>query len=128
MLKRNSTLALTGLVLHLLLCLPPPVAAQSSGEPQLVEKIKADVTSIGVGAQVSVKLRDKKKLTGYISKIGEKDFVVAEAKEGAEQTVAYADVTQLKQKNEKRVSKGVKILIGFGVLWAFAMIVTGGGG
>src|SRR5689334_10887704 len=79
---------------------PVRVPAQTGKEAPLAEKIKADVTAIGVGARVSIQLHDKGKLIGYISQIDEKAFVVTKAKEGAKQTVAFADATEVKVKNE----------------------------
>lgn len=101
--------------------------AQSSKDTQLVEKVKADVAAIGVGVRVSIKLRDKGKLIGYISQIGEQDFVVTKAKEGTKQTIAYTDATAVKVKNEKRISTAGKILIVLGVLSILGFIGNGGG-
>lgn len=126
MLKKIPSLALTGLVLHLMLWLPSPVFAQSNSDPQLIERVKADVAAIGIGTRVSIKLRDKQKLTGSISQIGENDFVLRDAKDETKQTIAYADVIQIKQKNEKGLSKTGKILLILGGLWVFSLIVNGG--
>ena len=127
MLKKISSLTLPLLVLHLTLWLPLPVVAQSNNDPQLTERVKDKVAVIGVGARVSIKLREKKKLTGHISQIGENDFVVKKAEEGTKQTIAYTDVIQIKQKNEKRISTTGKILMILGALWVVGMISNGGG-
>jgi hypothetical protein len=95
-----------------LLLIQPPALAQSRGEgAPTAEKIKADVAAIGTGARVSVKLREGRSLTGYVSQVGEQDFVLTKAKEGTKQTVAYADVTRVKVKNEKRISTAGRVLI-----------------
>lgn len=107
---------------------PLPARAQTDHVAQAADKIKADVTRIGTGARVSIKLRGGGRLTGYVSEINEHDFVVTLAKEGAKRTIAYADASEIKVKNEKRVSTAGKVLIVLGVLWAVGMIATGGGG
>ena len=125
--KKYLSIALAATVACLLI-LPAPAHAQVTQDAQATEKIKADVARIGTGARVSVKLRGKERLTGYVSQINEQDFVITKAKEGTKQTVAYADATEVKVKNEKRISTAGKILIGIGALWVVGMIATGGGG
>lgn len=122
MLKKNLSLALAVAVLSPLLQ-TSIVFAQTDN----AEQIKANVAAIGVGARVSIKLRDKKKLTGYVGKIGEADVVITIAKEGTQQAIAYTDITEVKVKNEKRISTAGKFLIVFGVLALIGGIANGGG-
>jgi hypothetical protein len=70
----------------------------------------------------------KGKLIGYISQISENDFIITKAKEGAKQTIAYADATEVKVKNEKRISTAGKILIVLGVLSIVSLLGNGFGG
>ena len=126
--KKYLSLALAATLSWLLVHSPAPALAQAAGDAQAAEKIKADVTKIGAGARVSVKLRGKERLTGYVSEVGDQDFVITLAKEGTKQRVAYADATEVKIKNEKRISTAGKVLIGLGALWVIGMIATGGGG
>jgi len=121
-LKKNLSLALAVAVLSPLLQ-TSIVFAQTDNAVQ----IKANVAAIGVGARVSIKLRDKKKLTGYVSQIGEADVVITIAKEGTQQGIAYTDITEVKIKNEKRISTAGKFLIVFGVLALIGGIANGGG-
>ena len=123
--KKNLALAVT---VSCLLISTAPGRAQSSQQASAVAQIKADVAQIGTGARVSVKLRDRKRLTGYVSEINEQDFVITKAKEGTRQALAYADVVEVKVKNEKRVSTAGKVLIFLGALWVVGVIATGGGG
>jgi len=120
MLKKLS-LVLTMAVLSL-----PLQASNVFAQTDNAEKIKANVAAIGVGARVSIKLRDKKKLTGYVSQIGEADIVITIAKEGTQQTITYTDITEVKVKNEKRISTAGKFLIVFGVLALIGGISNGG--
>lgn len=108
------------------LLIPPPSHAQSqeTGAPP-AGKIRAEVAAIGPGARVSVKLRDGKSLTGYVSQVGEQDFVLTKAKEGTKQTIAYSEVTRVKVKNEQRISTAGKILIVIGVLSVMGAIGAG---
>ncbi|MGH9847601.1 MAG: hypothetical protein ACREEM_53605, partial [Blastocatellia bacterium] len=70
-----------------------PVAAKSKAEKeaQWTAKVKAGVTRLGVGseARVKVKLRDGRKLAGYVKEAGDESFVVADAKTGETATIPY---------------------------------------
>ncbi len=115
-------------LLALLLTHQPARAQSRDRNARPPEKIRADVALIGPGERVQVKLRGGESLTGYVSLVGEQEFVLTKAKEGTKRTIAYADVSRVKVKNEKRVSTAGKILIVMGVMWAVGMVATGGGG
>jgi hypothetical protein len=122
--KRFSPFLLALLLSTLMLQVPARVYAQTN---QDAEKIKADVTALGAGARVSVKLRDKKKLVGYIDYVGKDDFNMSDAGKNTSQKIAYADVVQI-EKKEKGVSRGLKIgLAVIGVLMVMGLIANGGG-
>ena len=111
------------------LSIQPTALAQSQEKgARSAEQIKTDVAAIGAGARVQVKLRSGSSLTGYVSQMGENDFVLTKAREGTKQTVAYADVERVKVKNEKKVSTAGKVLIIMGVMYVIGMVATGGGG
>jgi hypothetical protein len=126
MLKKYLAIAVA--LLSLLLIQPPARAQSQDKNARPPEKIKADIALIGPGERVKVKLRSGESLTGYVGLVGEQEFVLTKAKEGTKQTIAYADVARVQVRNEKRVSTAGKILIVMGVMWAVAMIATGGGG
>ncbi len=107
------------------LCCAPSVSAKSKTEKeaQRVERVKAGIARLGIGseARVAVKLRDGRKIAGYVKEAGEDSFVIADLKTSASATVAYPDVTQVKGHH---LSKGAKIAIialsiGVGVLAFF---------
>lgn len=77
--KKYLSLVLAAAVSCLLL--QPPASARAQ-DAAAAEQIKADGAKIGAGARLSVKLRGKGSLTGYVSEIGEQGFVVTKAKEG----------------------------------------------
>lgn len=109
--------------LILTLTIPVAATAKSSAEKQnrFTEKVKAGIAKLGVGpdAQVQVKLRNKTKLSGFISEANETSFVVTD-KNGANTVVAYPDVTQVKRNN---LSKGAKILIIGGIVTGVLAII-----
>lgn len=98
MIKRTVATALAGLLLLFAVGFPP-VHAQTAKDTLSLGKWRAKVRELGVGekARVEVKLRDNTKVKGYISSAGEDSFSVADSKSGASQTVAYADVIDLKK-------------------------------
>jgi hypothetical protein len=111
--KLLSVMLLTVLV-YAFVC--PPVLASTDAEKRirLAEKTKAGILKLGVGrdARVSVKLRDKTKFAGYVSKTEEDLFVVTDLKTGESNPVTYADVAQVKGNN---LSTGAKVAIGIGI-------------
>ena len=80
----------------------------------------------GPDARIEVRLRDKSKLKGYVSKVGEDSFVIADPKTGTETAVPYPAVTKATGKN---LSTGaiiaISILAGVGIvlliLWAIVV-------
>ena len=102
----------------------PSVAAKTKEEKvaELASKVKREIAKLGTGrdAQVSVKLRDKTRLSGYVSKISEEAFFVTEAKTGTETEVPYPTVTQVKGNN---LNKGAIVAISAGAaIGIFLMI------
>jgi hypothetical protein len=115
MFRKNLSLFLAGSLL-LSLFATPSIWAKTKGEKEteLAAEVKAGVAKLGIGkdAVISVKLRNKTKLKGYISQVEEEAFVIADAKTGVETRVAYGDITQAKGKN---LSTGAIIAISAGV-------------
>lgn len=98
MFKRTFAIMLTAIFTLTALSLQP-ARAQTSANDQLAMKARTKVQTIGVGrtARVEVKLRDNTKLKGYVSAAAANSFTVTDTKTGATQTVAYADVAQIKK-------------------------------
>ena len=63
------------------------------------DKVKAFVAKRGTGpkAKVTVKLKDKTKLKGYISQAGNDSFTLADSKTGQLRTLNYQDVAEVKK-------------------------------
>ena len=89
-------------------------------ETRYAQKVKAAISEIGVGqmTRVSLRLRDKTKLAGYISEIGDTGFIVADLKCAETTTVAYPDVVQVKGNN---LSTGAKIAIAAAIIAGIAI-------
>jgi hypothetical protein len=102
------------------------VTAQSQDQQiQNIEKIKEGVRKLGTGeeARVELKLKDGRRLKGYIREAGEDTFVVVDAKNGTATTVTYGDVKQIKGKNRLTAAKvGITIVKGVAVVAAVAGI------
>lgn len=84
-------------------------------EARRIEKVKAGIAKLGVGedARIAVKLKDKTKLSGYLSQVNGDSFVVNDLKTGAPTTVAYTRVTKVQGHN---LSTGAKIAISVGIV------------
>jgi hypothetical protein len=91
-------------------------------ESRRAEKVKAGIAKLGVGedARIAVMLKDKTKLSGYLSQVNDDSFVVNDLKTGASTTVAYTEVTQVQGHN---LSTGVKIAIGVGLVVVLLVVL-----
>jgi hypothetical protein len=123
MLKKLIALLITsGLTLTLLY--PPPALANSNNEKgaALTAKVKSGINQLGIGreARVKLKLRDKTKLSGFISEANAEYFVVTNPKTGAETQVAYPDVTQVQGNN---LSTRTKVIIGVSIVAAIIIVL-----
>ena len=98
MFRRTLAMMLSALVMFTALGFQA-ISARAAGDGQTIEQVRAQVGRVGVGekARVEVRLRDNTKLKGYVSAAGADSFTVADAKTGAQQTVAYRDVAQVKR-------------------------------
>lgn len=85
-------------------------------------KVKEAVARLGTGeaAQVKVKLKDNRKVEGYVGEIKQDSFTVVNSKTGETTEVTYAAVKKAKGNN---FSTGAKIAIGVGIALAILAIV-----
>ena len=126
--RKLVSLVLVGLLLNIVGAIPAYASSKEETRARFAEKVKEGIGRLGTGpeARVEVKLRDGKKLKGYISEAGENSFVIVEAKSGAASTVPYSQVKQVKGNN---LSSGAKIAIVVGAFAAviiFVLIAVGG--
>lgn len=117
---------LTWLLLVALFCAAQPASALSAtkaeSEAAFAARVREGIRKLGTGqdAQVKVKLRDKRKVAGYVSQAGEDSFNVTSAKTGETTTVAYTQVAQVKGNN---LSIGQKIAIGAIIAAAVVLVI-----
>lgn len=115
MFKRNLTLMLIGALIFSLSAAPMTLAkSKEEKAAEFAAKVKANIAKLSSGpdARIEVKLRDKTKLKGYVSRTGEDSFVVVDAKTGTTTEVPYPNVASVTGKN---LSTGAKIAIGIGI-------------
>ena len=89
---------------------------------RLEQKVKAAVVELGVGqaTRVSIKLKDKTTLAGYISEIADNSFAVTDLNSAVTTTVAYPDVVQVKGNN---LSTGAKVAIAVGIIAGIIIVL-----
>jgi hypothetical protein len=121
MTKKISSLILVSLFIATILA-PQTTTATSepTRETRLAQKVKAAVLELGVGqsTRVNVQLRNKTKLTGYISEIGDSSFVITDLKSAQPTEVSYPSVVQVKGNN---LSTGAKVAIAVGIIVGVAI-------
>jgi hypothetical protein len=112
--KKLLTMLVACLMLTAMNVQPVAAATKAEKEARFAGKVKSGIERLGVGrdTRVEVKLRNKTRLKGYISEASENGFAVTDLKTGASNSIAYADVSQVKGNN---MSSGAKIAIGIGI-------------
>jgi hypothetical protein len=115
MLKKVLSLVIAGFLLYVSGVTPAYAGSKEENATRFAEKVKAGISKLGTGpeARVEVKLRDKRKLKGYLSEAREDSFDVVDEKTRATSTVTYSQVQQVKGNN---LSTAAKIAIGVGVI------------
>ena len=132
MFKKNLSLIIVVSLLLSLFATPAALAkTKEEKESALAAKVKDGVAKLGAGvdAKISVKLRNKTKLRGYVSRIEEENFFVTDAKTGAETRVAYGDVTQAKGNNLSTgaiIGIAAAVAVGVTLLVIYIIIKTNG--
>jgi hypothetical protein len=117
MLKRLFSITLAVLLFHAgnsLLIHDVALAYQGDAAAQ---KVKAAVAKRGTGpkAKVTVKLKDKTKLKGYINNASGDSFTLSEAKTGQVRTFAYTDVAEVKKQGGMSLAAKIGIGVGAGI-------------
>jgi hypothetical protein len=117
MLKRLFSISLAVLLFHAgnsLLIHDVALAYQGDAA---AEKVKAAVAKRGTGpkAKVTVKLKDKTKLKGYISNASGDSFTLSEKKTGQAKTFAYTDVAEVKKQGGMSLAAKIGIGVGAGI-------------
>lgn len=113
---------LIGLLLNLALY-STAKANNTEKEARIALQVKNEISKLGTGeaAKIKVKLRDKTKLSGYVSEIGEDSFTVIDKQTGNATQISY---TQVKKASGKNHLNGRKILIGIGIAMFVLMCIA----
>ena len=108
--------------------LRPAVEQPLASNSQLAEKARTEIQKRGVGekSRVTIRLRDRTQVKGYISQIEATSFQVTDKKTGRVSTITYDTVDRVRGGG---LSRGSKIAIGVGVgvavaVIAFALVVA----
>lgn len=93
----------------------PALAAQANADAQAIEKVRLKVAKIGTGdkARATVRMKDGRKIKGFISQAGATDFTVRDRKTGDPTLILYSDV--LKVEDNRGHSTLRNVLIGTGI-------------
>ena len=125
MIKKVLTTALSCLLIQAAISVQPASAtSREAKQIQFAERVKTEIAKLGVGrdARVSVRLRDKARVAGYISEINENSFVVTNLETGAKTTVAYPAVARVQGQHIEtglRIAlQAIGVVLGVILLWA----------
>ena len=129
MVKKILSFALSVLVLNAFGFNAVKAATEQEAQTQRIEKVKEAVRKLGIGpkSKVEVKLVDDRKFKGFIKDIADDHFVVLERRSGADITVAYARVKEIKGQNgitaaKVAIAAGKAVLVVAGVAAVFTIL------
>lgn len=111
-------------VMLLLVTVPHPTIAKQANQAPTVEAIKSKVARIGVGAKAkaTIRMKNGKKVKGYIAQVQEDDFVVRDRKTDAPTTIRYSDVLKVEENRGHSTARNVAIGVAAGVGAVLAVI------
>lgn len=111
--QKFRSLFVLSLMLSLAFYTPLKASSNSEKEAKDAAKVKSALTKLGTGpdARVEIKLRDKTKLKGYISELGDDHFIVVQDKTGTATQIAYPQVQKVKGKNRLTGETVVAIIV-----------------
>jgi preprotein translocase subunit SecF len=114
MLHRFFTLVLAGVLIQALGV--GAVCAQTNSDVQAVEQVKSKVARLGVGekARATVRMKDGRKLKGYIAQARETDFVLRDRATDAPTEIAYSDVNKVESNRGHSLARNLALGIGIG--------------
>lgn len=97
-------------------------SSREEKEAKFAAEVKAAIMKLGTGpsARVELKLRDKRKLKGYVQQTDEDHFVVIDDRTGSATEVAYPQVKQVKGNNFSTGAKIAVAVVLIGILFAIA--------
>ncbi len=94
-----------------------PVAAQNNTDAQTVEKVRLKVAKVGLGdkARVTVRMKDGRKIKGFVTQAGASDFTVRDRKTTDPTLIPYSDVSKVEDNRGHSTLRNVLIGVGVGV-------------
>ena len=105
--------------------------ANPAREQTDIERIKKSLTDSAARprARVEARLKDKRRVTGYLGEMRDDEFILSETPSGSAVAIAYRDVATITNKNHSTFTKvGIAALVGGTALLTVVAIVAGSGG
>ena len=77
---------------------------QGEKEAKEIADVKSRIEKLGIRtARVEIKLRNKKKLKGYVQQIAEDHLIISDLKTNTETRVAYTEILQVKEIKDRHL-------------------------
>ncbi len=136
MLSRHLSLVLALSLIYTASAEPSFAQTAPAGAAPSAEEVRQNISRLGLGreARVMVKLRDNRRVAGYVSQVGADSFTLTDRGTGATTTVPYTEVQRISGGNRsaevyfslpepkpkeppkwlKGVAKGAEVVAGIG--------------
>jgi len=102
----------------------PVTATQNNTDAQSVEKVRLKLAKVGLGdkAKVTVRMKDGRKIKGFVTQAGASDFTIRDRKTGDPTLILYNDVSKVEDNRGHSTLRNVLIGVGVGVGAFLALI------
>ncbi|MBX3243440.1 MAG: hypothetical protein KF685_03100 [Acidobacteria bacterium] len=102
-----------------------PAQTKADEADKQTAKIRNKIVKIGVGSekQVSITLKSKTRIRGYITIVAADDFTVMNLADGQPTLIAFTDVKSV-NRGGRELSTGKKILAGAALAWLSFVIIS----
>ena len=114
---KTLALLMIGLVLFGPAVQAASARAQNDKQPLTLEQARIQVAKVGTGdkARATITTKDGAKIKGYVSRVGDDDFVIRDRKTDAPTTIRYADVVKVERHHGGHsIARNILIAVGIG--------------
>jgi hypothetical protein len=103
----------------------PALAAQNNSDAQSIEKVRLKVAKMGLGdkAKVTVRMKDGRKIKGFVTQAGASDFTVRDRKTGDPSLILYSDVLKVEDNRGHSALSNLALGIGIGAAALLTVLV-----
>ena len=109
--------------------LQPALAGQQNEKQkpasETADSVKIQISKLGLGekAKATIRLKDGKKVKGYVGRTGDDDFVIRDRKTDTPTTIHYIDVARVERNGGHSTARNVALGLSIGAAGAITTLL-----